>query len=391
MAERNIVVLGAGIAGISVAHYLLRHVIPSLAATSSDTYKVILVNRSSQAYWVFGAPRALVNEKNWPMDKSFRPIEEHFHGYPKDSFEFIQGDAAQLDSGARRLVIQATAPSQTSLTIDYQALVIATGASADNALWGLKGDHDFTRAALKDMHNRLPSANSVVVAGGGPAGTETAGELGSEFGGTKQITLLSGSTHLLPTVRSDIGQQAETYLQQLQVAVKHQVRVTSASTTPDGKTELALSNGTTMTTDVFIDATGLKPNTGFLPSSLLNSRGAVETDPQSLRVPGAGGGVYAIGSVASYSNGRIFDVINAVAPLSGTIEFDLSNGRSGREKVYKRNEKDTMIVPIGRSKGVGLAFGWRVPSLVVWALKGRDYMNGNFEAYLDGAQYRKKA
>lgn len=31
-------------------------------------------------------------------------------------------------------------------------------------------------------------------------------------------------------------------------------------------------------------------------------------------------------------------------------------------------------MPIGRSKGVGAVFGWKVPSFLVWLIKGRNFM-----------------
>ncbi|KAI9754643.1 MAG: hypothetical protein M4579_004606 [Chaenotheca gracillima] len=397
MGEHNIVVLGAGVAGLNVAHSLLRHVIPAVTATSpSDSYKVILVNPSSHFYWVFGAPRALISEKVWPLDKSFGPIAEHFSSYPKETFEFVQGQGVELDAAAHKLIIRPTAKGAASetRTIEYRSLVLSVGSSADNPLWGVRESHEVTRAALQDMHKRLPAAKSIVIAGGGAAGTETAGEIAFEFGKTKQVTILSGSTQLLSTIRPDLGQQAEKYLEQMHAKVRHNVRVTSTSQTASGATNLVLSDGSTLTTDLYIDATGLKPNTGFLPRGLLATNGKIETDAQTLRVPaaGSGAGVYSVGSAASYSHGGVLDVMDAIPPLIRTIEYDLSGGKvgAGKEGDYHRNEKDTMVVPVGRSKGVGVAFGWKVPSVFVWLLKGRDYMSSKLEDNLNGAQYLKK-
>lgn len=61
----------------------------------------------------------------------------------------------------------------------------------------------------------------------------------------------------------------------------------------------------------------------------------------------------------------------------------------GQDKTYTRNEKELQIVPVGPSKGVGVVFGWRVPSWFVWLMKGRDYMIPKGPANVDGSNWKK--
>ncbi|EOD51391.1 putative apoptosis-inducing factor 1 protein [Neofusicoccum parvum UCRNP2] len=91
----------------------------------------------------------------------------------------------------------------------------------------------------------------------------------------------------------------------------------------------------------------------MLPLSWLNERGYVLVD-QFLRATAAGpqSGIYAIGDAASYSNGGLLDVWDAVAPLGAVMEYDLSKGKSGAEIAYKRAAKDTMLVPVGRKRAL---------------------------------------
>lgn len=42
------------------------------------------------------------------------------------------------------------------------------------------------------------------------------------------------------------------------------------------------------------------------------------------------------------------------------------------------------FVPIGPTQGVGVAFGWKVPSFAVKMAKAKDFMIGNLPKYLEG-------
>jgi hypothetical protein len=62
------------------------------------------------------------------------------------------------------------------------------------------------------------------------------------------------------------------------------------------------------------------------------------------------------------------------------------------DRHYVADLKEQQIVPVGTQKGVGAFGGNRVPSLMVWAIKGRDYMIGMLaEGTLKGDQYKKDA
>lgn len=42
------------------------------------------------------------------------------------------------------------------------------------------------------------------------------------------------------------------------------------------------------------------------------------------------------------------------------------------------------FVPVGANQGVGLAFGWKVPSFVVKMAKSKDFMIGNAPKLIEG-------
>ncbi|KAI9790923.1 MAG: hypothetical protein M1816_004684 [Peltula sp. TS41687] len=397
--QRNIVVLGGGMAGIGVSHYLLRHTIPAVKAVSSPPavtaaadYKVIMVSPSAHLYWTPASVRALVSEKLLPSEKLFSPIMDGFTSYAPQSFRFIHGTTVGMDPDARTVEVQLATGMKERSTIPYHALIIATGASSPtNPIWSVTDGEEATKQAYTTLHHRLPEARTIVVGGGGGAGVETAGELGAEYGKTKEITLLSGSARLLEgRLRPALGEAAASQLGRLGVQVRHQTRVQTVTANADGSTSLALSDGSSLQADVYVDCTGLRSNTAFVPAALLDGQQRVETDPATLRVTKAGPRVYALGSCASYADGGIMDVWNATGPLMWNVEYDLSEGRAGREKRYEKNQKEMFLVPVGRKGGVGALFGWKIPGVAVWMIKGRSYFIETIESHRDGGMYKKK-
>ena len=212
---RNILIVGGGVAGISEAHFLLRHVLPSLHDQFSVTFKLTLLSPSSHFYWKVGAPRGLVNPSLISLRESFIPIADSFRHYGSAHFNFVQGTASHLDAVSKNIQIRINSDELSNL--EYDILVIATGTTSSSPLYSLVGSHDKTERALRDMHGRLPRAQSILIAGGGPVGTETAGELGSEYGNRpeseqKEITILSGHSRLLPRLNAKTSADSEAKL-----------------------------------------------------------------------------------------------------------------------------------------------------------------------------------
>jgi NADH dehydrogenase FAD-containing subunit len=329
---------------------------------------------------------------------------------------------------------------QASQTIPYHALIIATGTSAESPLLSLHGPHEKTIAALDTFHSRLRDASSIIIAGGGPSGVECAGQLATfanknsgktqsnpkspsdtNFQGSsekrmsnlssifksrttratstgsnptdskpnrKTIFLVSGNDRLLTKLPASIGEKAEKKLKRLGVTVTHNVRLLSAQELPSGVTRCVLSGDLSLNCDLFIAATGVHPNSQFLPPELLDASGYISASSQYLRVDRAGDRVYAIGDCASYSKNNIMDVYDSIPVLLQNLENDLltfelkaqypfGGAEDQLDKLkdwrYVQNPMTSQLIPITRYGGVGVLFGFRVPSLMVWLMKGRDY------------------
>ena len=276
----------------------------------------------------------------FPQDKLFVSIPKVFDLYPKGSFRFIHGTTTQLDHTDRTVFVELAAGGSEKL--DFHALVIATGASTPSPLLGLNRDESFLRASWEEFRKALPNAKNIVIAGGGPAGIETAGELGEFLNGHASwfrsklenprvsITVVTAGKNCLPVLRPAIAKTAEDYLAKIGVKVVKNARVKGVQP-PDAGTERALlrqailprEDGKTIDADLYIPATGTKPNTGFISEGLLTADGRVDTNPSTLRVDKAGPRVYAVGDVASYSRPAVHLILEAIPVLFANVKRDL--------------------------------------------------------------------
>ncbi|KAF4924066.1 hypothetical protein CGCVW01_v004300 [Colletotrichum viniferum] len=130
---------------------------------------------------------------------------------------------------------------------------------------------------------------------------------------------------------------------------------------------------------------------------MLNSDGRVETNPSTLRVDKAGPRTYAIGDVSSYARPAVHNILSAVPVLCANIKRDLllASGKTDAaakdDRVFKEDSRETQMVPIGKSKGVGAAMGWRLPGFLVWLIKGRDYWLWTTTKLWGGEQWAKES
>ena len=336
----------------------------------------------------------MISDNMFPQKKLFVDISGLFEQYSEQSVRFIHGMATHLDHQQRTVSINLTVGN--SEKIKFYALVIATGASTTSPLLSMNPNNGSLRDNWRRFREGLTSARSIVIAGGGPAGIETAGELGEFLNGHAgwfssklvnpkvPITVVTAGSQILPALRPSIAGTAESYLAKVGVTVMKNARVKTVVPAGAGtdeitaKATLTLEDGNTLQADLYIPATGMAPNTDFIDKEMLTTDGRVDTNALTLRVDKAGPRVYAVGDVASYARPAVHLIFEAIPVLCANIKRDLilaadTNAKVDEDRVYKEDTRETQLVPIGRSKGVGAAMGWQIPSLLVWLIKGRDY------------------
>lgn len=408
MSTETILIIGGSYAGIGAAHFACRHVLSQLPKKEGVTYNVIMVNPSKDLYWRFAAPRACASKQMMPTNKVFFPIEPSFtYAFPK--FKFVQGTATHVDSAGQTVSVRTISGEQ--LTIPYAALVIATGFTTHSELFTQTTDATDLEATYDSFQAQLKNAKTVVIGGGGPVGVETAGEIAELLNGRPgffasapkevkaKVTLICGDKKLLPILRPQIAQQAEQLLKGLGCDVTYNTRVVSAIKEGEhdgGRIRVELSNSETIEADIYIDCTGSRPNTSFLPKEWLDNRNKVACNPQTLRVEheSAGPRVYAVGDVASYTRGGVLDMSDAIPVAMTNLRTDLIAHFSGKppggDRHYKPNLKESQICPIGTQKGVGAFNGFKMPSQAIWLIKGRSYLLNMADGTLRGDEFKKE-
>ena len=380
MSTHDIVILGASYSALGAGHGILKQ-LPALAKKTGKSYKVTFITNSTHFWFSVGAPRAML--KQYPKDimDSFIPVKTGFEQYSSELYEIVHAEISGLDTGKREVSYRLKDDRDDFIsdtkTIHFDTLLIATGSKGPSPLYSYHGSYLPTLQAYKDVQARLPKAKTVVVVGGGSAGTETAGELGHLHGkktsSPKDITILSGNSRLLPGLRPTIGKRAQEMLAEMGVKVEHNLRVRESKDLGNGSTQITLSDGSTRTVDLLLMATGRKPASSWVPPSLLDSDGKVTVDEYN-RVPSVNG-VFAGGDIASNSPGGIIYIKFSTPTLVNNILAELDTSGKQKMKPYKPlTTKEMQLVPVGPDQGVGAAFGWWLPSMLVKMAKSKTFM-----------------
>ncbi|RSL41665.1 hypothetical protein CEP54_015744 [Fusarium duplospermum] len=362
---KNFIILGAGMTGLPLAHYVLKHY-----ATKHDL-KVILVSRSDEFYWNIATPRAAIPGQ-LTNDQVFFSIPKAFSKYPSQRFEFVLGNIEIWNPDENSVAVNQS-DGQTRV-LHYDTILVATGSDyVDNMPWKLVGTSQETRSSLAKLRDAVDKAKSIIVGGGGPTGVEFAGELGYQYAktGKKQVTLVV--TYKLPLESKNLEatrQAAMKELEKLNVKVITNARITNTTHEAGGGSTLELkkTDGTNrmLEADLFVPTWGVTFNTSFAPSSLLGSNGRLKVT-SSLRAPGydnvflAGDAANADSYAATIREPQVRYLATAIGQyLAGT-----------KVQKYSPETKVGLASSVGPSRGVGQMGNFNMWSLLVWYFKAR--------------------
>ncbi|AMT71159.1 FAD-dependent oxidoreductase [Mycobacteroides immunogenum] len=283
MSRRRIVVAGLGDSGLLTAIRLARYndvvgisVKPGLVSGQELGVRLSRPEKWAQNYWIsFDRFRAL------------------------DRVRTAHATLTGVNLSAR--TIFARHRDGSPLTEPYDTLIISTGVS--NGFWRQPNLQSSTDVAsdLYEAHQRLASAGSVIVIGGGAAAVSSAANVAMRWPGLTVDLYFPGErplTHHAPKVWDRIRKR----LNKLGVGLhpRHRALI------PDGfacdritDQPVAWCSGQPpASADAVIWAIGrVRPNTDWLPPALLDERGFVRVTPQ-LQVPDHPD-VFAVGDVAA--------------------------------------------------------------------------------------------
>ncbi|EEU35710.1 uncharacterized protein NECHADRAFT_97901 [Fusarium vanettenii 77-13-4] len=355
----TILIIGAGYAGIGLAHKLLKDTRPKVPGL-----KVVLVSPSTHHLWNIAVVRGIVPGQ-LADDKLFQSIEPGFKKYPADSFEFVLGTATHVIPDKSIVRVQT---SQEALQLEYTHLVVATGSSYPSRVpFTSIGTYQETLDALHDWQRKVETAGTIVIAGAGPTGIETAAELACIYGQTKNIIVIVPGSDPLPGFFPEVGKTAASELEKLNVKIRRQIRVTNVEQTGSQLT-ISLSDGSVLQADVYLPLFGMKTNSGFLPTTLLDDKGNLKLD-SSLRVTGFEN-IWAAGDIGNLEPKQLIYAERQALHLAMNLDAVLTGTKKGVSDL-KPTVMPQLFVTLGQKKGTGQYNRFRVPGFIVSTVKGK--------------------
>ncbi len=216
-----------------------------------------------------------------------------------DRVRTVHGTVTGVDLAARTVRVRDA--NGSSREEGYDALVVSTGVT--NGFWRqavLQSAGD-VGAGLRAAHERLASARSVAVIGGGAAAVSSAANIAVRWPGIR-VELYFPGEHVLPHHHWRARNRIEGRL----AAEGVRLHPGHRAVVPDGFDCSAITSEpvswSTGQPPVQADAVlwtigRVRPNTAWLPDELLDDGGFVRVTPE-LRVPGHDG-VFAVGDVAA--------------------------------------------------------------------------------------------
>ncbi|QPC77180.1 hypothetical protein HYE68_007932 [Fusarium pseudograminearum] len=375
---KTVVILGAGWAGLPLAHKLLKYTLPK-----TPNLKVILVSPNTHFFWNVAASRGIIPNAI-PDQQLFLPIKPAFDQYPQGNFEFVLGKADRID--AKLSSVNVACNDGNTREIKYDELIVATGSGMASGL-PLKpiGTHEETMSAWTQLQSQVGHAKSIVVAGAGATGTEVAGELAARYGSSKEITLIISGEQPLEGALESVRASATRDLTTLGVRLIHKGRVNEAKKSLDGQeTELLLSNGAILKCNLYLALHGIKLNTSFVPPSFLDDKGNIRID-KNMRVVGSNN-IWAIGDVGDIDPKQLTVTDNQIIHLAAALDAVFTGEKSF--KPYEPMTKTMIFVSLGKKYATGQIGNWKLFSFMVSWVKGRKLFVDTAEGYVGGKHLR---
>ena len=216
-----------------------------------------------------------------------------------DAVRTVQARLTGVDFARRE--VYARRADGTTVTEPYDSLVISTGVS--NGLWRRASVQSAAEVAaeLTGVHEQLAAAQSVIVVGGGAAAGSAAANLAARWPAKKVDLYFPGERPL-----AEHHRRTWEHLQRRLIRYGVGLHPGHRAVVPQGFDCDAITTDAVhwhtgqpaSQADAVLWAIGsVRPNTDWLPASVLDARGFVTVTPE-LRVPGHRG-VFAIGDVAA--------------------------------------------------------------------------------------------
>lgn len=257
-----LIIIGSGLAGVNLAKNWRKY---------DQTTPLLLVTQDDGCF--YSKPML-----STALGKEASP-EDLIQATPEKLRETLNCDvlantaATQINAPARSITIS------SGQEISYHKLVLAVGASPIQP--ALTGDAALdiltvnNRVDYQRFYDHLSHAKNIAIIGGGLIGCELANDLSHT---DLNVTLLNASSSLLSAlVPSAAAQKLVDQLRASNITVRLNTKVVKADHTSP-HVALTLSDGTTLSADLVVAATGLAPNTYLAKAAGLKTSRGIETN-----------------------------------------------------------------------------------------------------------------
>ncbi|EED17576.1 Amid-like NADH oxidoreductase, putative [Talaromyces stipitatus ATCC 10500] len=266
---KNVIVVGGSYVGRATAQELAR-IIPT-------THRVLLIEPHSHFHHLFAFPRYSVVPGH--EHKAFIPYTGVFNSLPNSSSHAVV--QARVLS-VQPQYVKLDREWQGSNQIPFEYLTIATGTTLAEP-GTIKHDDKVSSVQYLQRHQeQVKKANSILIVGGGALGVQVATDL-REYYLEKEVTLVHSRAQVMPAFHPKIHDIVQKRFDELGVKLITGARVVVPSerfSTDGSQYEVHLTNGTRLTADFVILATGQKPNNDLL-RDLIPSNGESLANPKN--------------------------------------------------------------------------------------------------------------
>lgn len=356
----KVVILGGSYAALIAARNILKK-------TNENQVELVIVSPSDSFLTTPAVPRLLVEEDSIKeavvsFDRIFKDLRKYEH---------VKGYATDLNPKDNTVTVSV---SDKTNTINYDYLIVATGTHTTSTIYK-DNTVEKTVENIKSTTKTIQGCKSIAVIGGGPTGVETASEIASCHKDIK-VNLYAGNKGPLPMMNTKRINSATDQMKALGINIINGVQVTNY----DSK-HIELPSGESKDYDLVIPATGIKPNSDFIPKSLLSDDGYLKVNEYLMNPDYEN--IIGFGDIISSGSRCIADLVMSQSKsFMATINNKIITG-NGKLVAYKKSTSATLLVPISKSGGVAEIFGWCLPQFILVRMKSKDFMLSQAQSYFD--------
>lgn len=370
---KTIIVVGAGVFGVSAANHLYREL-------DGTTYKIKLITPSDYVYFLPSAVRLMMSKD---YSSSILPLKKVLD----DGVQVIKDKVASFNP--KDLVLE------SGEVEEFDVLIIATGSKWPDPISSTCEFRDDYKTHFEKEASRIADANHILFVGGGFVNCEIVGELIYKYkdeirSGKKSISIIHNSDKLLPNsglYGDTLREKVTNHLADHGIQLYLNTVGTFSDITPNRIifSESALDH---VDADLIYKGVGISPNVPLNSiSNLCDNRGFIQVERNFQVKAIEKGNIFAIGDVTNFRYHGLFKRDNWVDVLTRNVIGFLNEG--SKANLINASSYESGHAPSGVSLGPNVGFGqlpvpllgtFNLPSFLVARAKSKNLLSDKMES-----------